>query len=144
MTQLELSILIDQPIEKVFALVDQPADYPRWQSGVIDAGEDSDRITGVGATGWQIRKVFGRDARMTFEVTEYKVNKRKAFKSTSGPVKVEGAYLFEPVGEGTRFTIKFASEPQGLLKLVKPLSNRAVTRQWKASLENLKELLESE
>ena len=144
MTQFEFSILIDQPAEKVFALVDQPADYPRWQPDVIDAGEDSDSTAGVGAKGWQVRKVFGRAAKMTFEVTEYEVNKLKAFKSTSGPAKLEGAYLFEPVGEGTKFTIKFTSEPKGLFKLAKPLLDRAITRQWQASLATLKNLLESE
>ena len=143
MTQFKFTIGINCPPEKVFSLIDQPSDYPKWQAGVTAGGNDPDDPASPFGTGWQVRKVFGKERKMSFVITQYEPNRLKAYKSTSGPTHVEGVYLVESENGGTRFTVHFSSEIQGSLKLAAPLINRTIAKQWESSLQNLKHLLES-
>ena len=74
----------------------------------------------------------------------YKAPNKIAVKTTKGPVSVEAEYTLEAVGEGkTKLTVSGEADVADVFDLVEPIIERIARRQWDASLENLKDLLES-
>jgi hypothetical protein len=78
------------------------------------------------------------------EVTEYEPLKVIGFKSTSGPIPLEGRFSSEADGAGTKVTYALQGEPDGLFKLAEPLVQRSTQRQWDTNMANLKDLLEQQ
>ena len=64
-------------------------------------------------------------------------------RTTSGPIRAEGEYTFEPVEGGTKVTLAFEAELGGFFKLAKPIFARAIKRQGEGNLAGLKDLLEA-
>ena len=69
-----------------------------------------------------------------------------AFRQGDAPVPFESFFNFEPVPEGTRFTVRIESElSQSLLgRVAMPIFLGALKRQFDSDMSTLKELLESD
>ena len=80
---------------------------------------------------------------MTFEITEYEINKRNCIRTVSGPIPATGCRIVEPVEGGTRFTQITKGEVGGFFKLAEPLVVRAARRQYETDLATLKDILEA-
>jgi hypothetical protein len=76
---------------------------------------------------------------------DYVVVGRGAQRTTpGGPFEQEYIYTFEQTGGGkTRLTHVVEAEPGGFFRLVGPLLERAGSRQFKADLQSLKDLMEA-
>jgi hypothetical protein len=72
------------------------------------------------------------------------VNRKKAVKSTSGPILFGSAAVFESVEGGTKLTFSMQAEGSGISKLIAPVIVRMIKRQSENSFANLKELLEAQ
>ncbi len=80
---------------------------------------------------------------VTWEVTEYEPPTKIEVKSVEGPISVEAEYTFEAVAEGqTKVTVNGEADVGGIFSLAEPLVERMAQRQWEASFENLKDVLE--
>jgi hypothetical protein len=93
-----------------------------------------------------IAKFLGRRYETPFEVTSHEPNRRLSYRATGGPISSqEWTYTFEetPTG-GTRYTQVVEGEPGGFFRLAGPLLQAAVSRQFRADLGTLKDLLEAE
>ena len=59
MTKIERSIVINRPVEEVFAAYTNLENHPKWHPGILEAVKTPDGPIGVGTT-WRIaRKVLG-------------------------------------------------------------------------------------
>jgi uncharacterized protein YndB with AHSA1/START domain len=143
MATLELSIVINRPVEEVFAFLSNPENGPKWSSGSGDVQITSAGPIGVGTTYRTVRTVLGRRIEGENEVTAYEPNRSYATKSTSGPFPVESRVTFERVEGGTRVTGTLVGEPGGFFKLAEPLLVSMFKRQFDADLANLKDLMEA-
>ena len=143
MATLEISTVINRPIEEVFAFLSNPENGPKWSAGSSDVTITSAGSIGVGTTYGSVRTVLGRRIESDGVVTEYEPNRSYATKSTSGPFPVEGRVTFERVDGGTRVSGTLVGEPGGFFKLAEPLLVSMIKRQFEADLANLKGLLES-
>src|SRR5215207_3985490 len=142
--QQEHSVVIDRPIEEVFAFVTDPNNDPLWQSTSLETEQTSEGAVDVGATFRNTSKLLGRRIESTMEVTENEPPRRQYVRITSGPIPGEGCYLFEPAdGGSTRFTQTFEAEVGGFFRLAEPLVERAISRQTEADMATLKDLLEA-
>lgn len=132
------------PIEEVFAFT-VSSDYDhQWQSGVLEARQTSEGSMAVGATFLQDVQFLGRRVRSTYEVTDYIPGERFAFRTTSGPIPIEGAYTYERLTENsTRVIMRAEAEVGGFFKLAEPLVARTAQRQWEANFMTAKDILES-
>ena len=139
----ELSVVIDRPIEEVFAFATEPENEPLWQSTSLETEQTSGGPVGVGTTFRNTSKFLGRRIDSTYEVTENEPPRRQCVRVTSGPIPGSGCYLFEPAEGGTRFTQRFEAEIGGFFKLAEPLVGRAVRRQMDVDMATLKDLLEA-
>ncbi|HEX9038527.1 MAG TPA: SRPBCC family protein [Ktedonobacterales bacterium] len=143
MATLEFSIVINRPVEEVFAFVGNPENYPKWFSGSREVKITSAGPIGVGTTFRTVISLLGRRIEGDIEFTEYEPNRSFTEKTTSGPFPVESRVTFERVEGGTRITDTQLAEPGGFFKLAEPLLARLIKRQIEADLANLKDLLEA-
>ena len=109
--------------------------------GLLEARVTND-VVGVGKTWVDVVQVLGRRIEIASELTEFEPLRAVGFKSTSGPIPLEGRYAFEPDGAGTKVTFTLQGEAGGFFKLAEPIVARSTQRQWETNLANLKDLLE--
>ena len=145
MTRIEQSVVIDRPIEEVFAYVTDYDTHLQWQSGVIEAKVTSEGTVGVGSHYTYVMQLLGRRLDTAGEITAHEAPTKHAWKATSAPFPVfEGAFVLEAVDGSTEVTLGAEVEPEGFFKLAEPLVVRMTRRQLETSLNNLKDLLEDQ
>ena len=141
MIKVEHSIVINRPVEEVFAVVTNVENNPKWGSGLLEAVKTSEGPIGVGTTWRLVRKVLGQRLEAESEVTEYELNRNYVQRSKS-PFPVEVRQTYEAVEGGTRITITLEAEPGGFFKLAEPLLKSTAKREIDAEFANLKDLME--
>src|SRR5438874_1982836 len=101
MIKVETSIIINRPIEEVFAYVSDFRNAARWQAGVVEVRQTPESPTGKGTQVTFVRRFLGRKIEGISEVVEYEPPTKHTFQSTSGlPITV--SRIFEPTAEGTK------------------------------------------
>ena len=141
MTRIEHSVVIERPVEDVWAYVSDPTNNTVWQGPVIEVRSKPTIEIGTEVT--EVMKFLGRHVETTWVVTEHEPMRRSAVRTSSGPVPMRGGYLLEPVDGGTRFTMDTDMEAHGFFKLAEPVFARMARREAVSSCETLKELLEA-
>jgi uncharacterized protein YndB with AHSA1/START domain len=144
MVDVKTSVVINQPVEKVFEFVTKPENDIKWYVGLESWDHTPDEPAGVGSTSQSKIRFLGIPVEVTWEVVEYEPPNKIEVKTIEGPVSVEAEYVLEAVGEGrTKLTVSGEADVADVFDLVEPIIERIARRQWDASLENLKDLLES-
>ncbi len=144
MIDLTQSIIIDRPLAEVFAFVSDQTNGPRWQSGLLEVRRMTEGPLRVGTQNTAVRKFMGRRLEVTNEYTKFEQDTEYAFRSTSGPVKFEAAYVVESTAEGTKLTSRLAMHAAGLFGMAEPLIAASLRRELEANLGDLKDLLEAQ
>ena len=144
MARMEASVVINRPIDEVFAYMTDVGSWSQWNSGILEAEQTSEGPVGVGTTFQGVSQFLGQRGEWTSEVTEYEPNKKIKQKVNQGPMSIEQSLTFEPVEGGTRFTMIGEGETGGFFKLAEPILNRMWQRQLEGMLANLKDILESQ
>ena len=142
MINVQVSVVINRPLEEVFVFLSNLENNLKWRSGMIKAEKISEGPIGVGTTYRMINNFFGRQIEGEAVVTEYELNRKYATMNKSGlPIKTQR--MFEPVEGGTRVTFSVETEVGGFFKLVEPLMARIGKRRLEADAVMVKELIES-
>jgi uncharacterized membrane protein len=143
MIKVEQSVVINRPVADVFAYATNPANEPKWQDGVVEAGISLGNEMAVGAEITETRKFMGRDMVSRLTVTEYEPNKKFAGRVTEGPVPFEVTETFEEMDGGTKVTVHIEGEPGGFFKLAGGMVQKQLESQTAADFERLKKILEA-
>jgi uncharacterized protein YndB with AHSA1/START domain len=144
MIEVETSVLVNQPIEKVFKFVTTPENDAKWYIGVESRDHTPGEPAGVGSTSLSEIRFLGVPVTVTWEVIGYDPPRKIEVKTAKGPVTVEAEYTFEAVAEEqTKVTVHGEADVSGIFDLAEPLIERMAQRQWEASFENLKDVLEA-
>jgi uncharacterized protein YndB with AHSA1/START domain len=144
MMRFEKSVVINRPIEEVFAFTADYDTHLQWQAGVLQAESTSEGPLEVGSQYKYVIQMLGRRVDTTGEITVFEPPKRNGWKATSGPFPMEGVFTFDEVEGGTGVTLHVEVEAGGFFKLAEPLVIRMVRRQFETSLNNLKDLMEAQ
>jgi uncharacterized protein YndB with AHSA1/START domain len=144
MTKIETTVVINHPIEDVFAFVSNIEELSQWAGPVLEAKQTSEGPVGVGTTLTRVTQFLGRRLETTHEVTEYEPNRKISFKSSSGPIPIEERFTFESVEDGTKGTFSSEVEAGGFFKLAEPIVARMLKRQMESDVNNLKDMLEAQ
>jgi uncharacterized protein YndB with AHSA1/START domain len=144
MFKVEGTVVINRPIDEVFTFLTTPGSSARWQGMVLESKLTSEGPVGVGTTGKSSSQFLGRRMESTWEITEHELNRKTAYKSTSGPVPYENSATLESVDEGTKVTLVGEYEVGGFFKLAEPIIARMGQRQADADFANLKDLVEAQ
>jgi len=144
MIRVEHKIVINRPVEELFAFHENPDNPSKWESGIVEYEQTSEGSIGVGATFREIRIFIGRRIESTTEINEHEPNKKFAIKTTSGPIPLKGTVTFESLNGGTEVKVLAESELGGFLSLAEPIFKRTMQRQIEGNFANQKDLLEAQ
>ncbi len=146
MAGFETSVVIDRPVSDVFAFTADPANYPIWQPTSAVSELTSDGPPGIGSTGRNVTKLFGRTIESEWIAREYEPDRRISIETTSGPAHWTATWTCEPANGGTRFTWTVDLKA-GFGGAFGRMTDAAILgifqRQSESNLENLKRLLEA-
>jgi uncharacterized protein YndB with AHSA1/START domain len=138
------SIVIDRPVEEVFAYVTDVTNDPAWHTDVLEARKTSEGPIGVG-TVWHSRfKPSMGISEGDMEVVSFEPNRKQVTRGQIGPMQPTLTYLFERTNGGTTFTRRVQIKVSGFMKIMQPMMAMMVPKQNKGFLANLKRVLESE
>jgi len=141
---IKASIIIDKPVDEVFAYVTDVKTWPRWESGLLEAEQTSDGPLNVGTTFRGMNQVLGQRMAWTSEVTNYIPCKSWGQKIISKGWSTEERLAFEPFQGGTtKFSLVSKLESGGLLRLFAPFVARKMQEQIEKNLLRLKAILEA-
>lgn len=141
MPQATYSLVIQRPVDAVFAFVADGENCPQWRPGVVDvrrvAGD------GVGTRYAQgVKGPMGRRISADYEITVFEPNQRLEFQTLTGPARPHGRYDFEAVDGGTRLTFSLDAQLTGLRKLLMGAAVQRTMDSEVRTLDNLKGVLE--
>lgn len=139
MLKSQASIVVNRPIEDIFALVSNPEYISVWMPGIMESKLTSARPIRVGTT---FRMTINFMADYNCEVTEYEPNRKFVFEGRSWAEKLKSEFTFDPVANGTR--IDYVDEfDSGFFKPLEPILKGRNKRHTKDSFAKLKQLLEA-
>ena len=138
----EKSAFINRPVDEVFDFASNPANGTQWREDLINEEVTSGGPMGVGATIHVEQTFMGRSAPYDLEITAYERPGKMCFKTTSGPIDVEGCQTYRPHNGGTDMTIVLHCQPGGLLRVAERLIARQIGSRVETELSNLKAVLE--
>ena len=140
----ETSIVINRPVEQVFAAMADVKNQPLWDPGVSKVRLAPDGPVSVGTRITETRTFMGRTSENTGEVIEFEPNARITRKSSvDSPMKLVGTLTFAPTPKGTKVGWRWDLQFSGFFALVGPLIAAAMIKGADKSLRGLKDRLES-
>jgi len=105
MASVSSSIVINQPVDKVFDYITNVANHTAWQAGILSATITPNGPVALGSTYHYTTEVMGRRYETQTQVSAFEQNKKWATKTIGVPRSVETVYLFEAIENTTRMTI---------------------------------------
>lgn len=135
------TLVIDRPVDEVFAFFADPANDIKWRPHVKEISARG--AMGVGA---QIHQVIagpgGRGIPADIEVTVYEPATRYAFRVIAGPARPVGEFRFAPEGDGTAVTFSLRAELSGVKKLFMSRPVQSSMNGEMAALDTAKAIIE--
>jgi uncharacterized protein YndB with AHSA1/START domain len=128
--QFEATVVIDRPIEEVFAFLADGENDPKFSPRVLEIAKATDGPPGVGTVYKSKVKDAGMTTQREFELTEFvpPARIRWAERSKNIVTATEGGYDLAPEGDGTRVRIYNVLEGHGFGKLIAPLALRSARK----------------
>lgn len=141
MPSAERTVSIRRPVDEVFRFLANGLTATQWRLGVLDISKRSG--DGVGEVWRQVvRGPGGRRVDADYEITALEPYARIAFRTIAGPVRPEGEYLFEAMGEATILTFTLRAELPWWKRLVLGRAVQSTMNAEMAALDRLQDLLE--
>lgn len=143
MARIEGQIVINRPLDEVFAFVADERNEPLYNQQMLRVEQTSAGPIGLGTRFRAESRSMGRVAVMTIEITAYDPPHRLASSTHLDTMDIHGALTFEPALGGTNMHWSWELRPRGTLKLLKPLVTWMGRRQEQTIWTALKHYLEA-
>ena len=141
MPKAQRTIVIDRPVDQVFAFFTDPQNDSKWRPHVKEIAARGP--VGVGSTIHQVVEgPGGRGIPADIEVVGFEPSTRYAFQVTAGPVRPFGEFLFAPSGAGTEVGFSLEAELSGIKRLAMSKTVQKSMDGQMAALDQAKALLE--
>jgi uncharacterized protein YndB with AHSA1/START domain len=115
------SIVIDRPVETVFAYVTDVTNDPAWHTDVLEAQKTSAGPIGVG-TVWHARfKPAMGISEGDMRVVMFEPNRKHVMMGDVGHMHPTLTYVLEPSNGGTKFTRHVQISVSGWMKIMSPM-----------------------
>lgn len=143
MVRIERNILINAPVEKVFAYHSDPRNSPEYWPSFIEVKDIETLPNGGKKYNW-IYKMAGIRLNGSTTTTEFEENKLLAVKSEGG-VESKFSYTYQTEGDGTRFSlvVEYTVPVPVLGKLAESFILKMNEREADTVMANIKDLLEA-
>ena len=140
--RVEESVSIARPPERVWAAIADYAYDLRWRKGLTDMTPDPPGGPAVGTKVHEVVRNSGRDYVADTVVTESDPGVAYRFEGSGTIGGLKGGRRVEPDAGGSVFTYTIELEPQGAMRLLRPVLGPMVRSGLKKDLQTLKSLLE--
>lgn len=127
---------------EVFGYIADPARLPEWQPDVRRAAFDQPAAVGVGSRGSEVRHVMGSDRSISWEVTDYDLDRHYGVRGVDGPVRAHVTMDLTPTKGGTHLKYRIDFEGHGIGRVIAPLARKGARKDLAAMLERLKRRIE--
>lgn len=141
MASVASSVVINQPVDKVFNYITAVENHKAWQAGILDAKLAPPGPVAVGSIYTYTSEVMGRKMETKMQVSAYEPNKKWNVQTTGVPRPVETAYTFEAQGNATKLTVAMelsGGYPAAAEAMVKQSMQKSMDEQ----AQRLKQMLE--
>ena len=138
------SVLIHQPIKRVFDFMTLPGNDALWQYGTLATALIDGAEMAVGTAFRSVGHLLGNRNLGTFEVTHYEPNSAYSYRSLSGPVHSQSSYQLTAEKSGTRVTVTTQIGAVKLARVQLGLLPKLLKKQLKENLALLKDNLEAD
>lgn len=101
----DLILIIERPVEDVFAYLIDPSTVPDWQPDIVKQTKITEGPTRVGTLFLNLRKSLLKDFEYEREVVEYIPFKTYSYNNLDSSLKFNVKYNLEPVKNGTKIEI---------------------------------------
>ncbi len=131
--------LINAPLEKVFTIVSDPRQIPRWRNDVPKISEVSG-VTQVGTTFLEEVHFMGTK-QLLMKVMEYVPNKKLVIEAQSGMSMLpKQSFTFSSEDNKTRVDLSVTMKVSGFFKLMEFMLPGQLKKIWSKYFENLSQL----
>lgn len=145
MSRLKASILIDRPVQDVFAFFNVAENHARFIPGMKEFKQTSPGAFGQpGTTMRGLRRDFGIRSAVRYEITRVEPNHALDMKGNMGPIGFEDGYVLESMGSRTRVNFWLEFGLAGLMKLATPFMLLLGQTHAAETLANLKKVIETQ
>jgi uncharacterized protein YndB with AHSA1/START domain len=126
----ETTVLIERPIEEVFAFLADGENDPKFSPRVLEIAKTTEGPPGVGTVYASTVKDAGLKTKREFKLTAFEPPTRIRWTETTKNLVTapEGGYDLAEDGAGTRLTVYNVLEGRGFGKLIAPLALRAARK----------------
>jgi len=142
MAHAENEVVINKPIDEVFAFIADGTNNAKWRPGVVEGSLKEGTPSALGAVYKQTLRVGHRTVAGDYKITVLEPKKQLSFAVIAGPARPTGDYYLSETSEGTKLRLVLDFQPKGLLRLIGPMINKTMQREV-AQLAALKSVLES-
>jgi uncharacterized membrane protein len=142
MIKFENSVVIRQPVRRVFDYVTDISNNPKWQTDVLELAITSEGPFELGSTYRCVNRFMGKRIQTEGIIIEYEPVRTCSFRIVSGTVTGQSSFLFEPVNGYTKFTTA-AELDLGFLSLGGIIVKRKIHTQLITDMLKLKNILEN-
>ena len=141
------TVVIDRPIDEVFAFLANGENDPKFSSRVLEIRKTTEGPPGVGTVYASTVKDAGVKTQREFRLTEFEPPTKIRWAETStGPVETPaGGYDLSPAGEGTQLTYYNVLEPATFMgRLIVGFALRSARKGADDFARSIKQAVETE
>lgn len=114
MRRVEASAVVDAPPGEVFDFLADPANLPRWQTGIVSAERTSPDPVGVGSTARVVRELAGQRMAVDLAITAYEAGRRLVLESSVSGIGVEATLELAPRADATDLRFEMTIRAQNV------------------------------
>ena len=140
---LEDAIVIDRPIDEVWACLTDFFNVPLWGTLMLSIRQTSPGPLGVGSILQGRGAVAGFETRFDFVIKEWDPPHTLVWSFVGRPASSDARFALETVGDGTKLVRWQEIEGRGPLRFVLPFLGPFVWPRWHAGMRNLKRFIEA-
>ncbi len=138
----ENSVIINQPVDKVFEFVTNLKNNTKWQTDILELEMTSEVPFELGATYRCANRFMGKRIETEGVITDYVPDKAWSILITAASVSGTSSFFFAVVDGGTKVTTT-GDLDLGYFKLTKMIAKRKIHQQLKKDMLKLKYVLEN-
>jgi len=121
MIEINGEIVVEKPIEAVFAFVSDPTNTPRYQPDIVSTRVETPGPVRLGTRFKETMKMGPWKLDSSCEVVEFERPGGVTFEATGQTLRYRCRFMFEPVPNGTRIRIAGTARLQGWRRLMEPM-----------------------
>lgn len=142
--RIDLTEVINRPIDEVFAYISNPQKHAEWVGAVLEDSSQSEGTVHEGTTFHEVGKLLGRKVGSDWAVTKFEPPQLYEQETKLGSANVRIRFNLTAEGDSTRVDLVTEGESAGLFKVADSVVARVLRNQQQADLDNLKIILENQ